>query len=240
MWRMLTRIAFVALIAVALFGCASSTKPSPPAARPFENVSRVAVVVTGESRFTVLEHSAEPGRTFDKVLGWTGSTSMLQPLFVLLHKGINWLVEFDHAKSAGRDLAGISPNAAVSIAFAETLAASEQFREIQMLEREPIGDDRRRLDAIVRVSVPAWGIVRVREGDPDLVSGFADVRAELMIRGTGVIAWQVSEDVTDPERFALETLKKDPELTRHHLLDVLTRAGQRLANELIYARSGGR
>ena len=243
---MIQQIVLVAFVAVALFGCASSTQPSrqpsPPAARPFDNVRRLAVVVTGESKFTVLEHSAEPGRTFDQILAWTPNPykSLFQPFVELLHQGINWLLASDHAERAGRNLAGISPTAAVSIAFAETLAASEQFREIQMLEREPVGDDRRRLDAIVRLTVPAWGIVRVREGDPDLVSGFADVRAEMMLRGTGVVAWQSTEDVTDPERFPLASLKKDPEFTRHHLLDVLTRAGQRLANELMYARSAGR
>ena len=240
---MITRAVLIAFLGVALFGCASSAaRPSRPAARPFDNVRRVAVVVTGESQFTVLEHRAEPGRTFDRILAWTPNPykGWFQPFVELVHRGINWLLESDQAETTGRNLAGISPNAAVSIAFAETLAASEQFREIQMLEREPVGDDRRRLDAIVRVTVPTWGIVRVREGDPDLVSGFADVRAEMMIRGTGVVVWQKSEDVTDPERFPLATLKKDPEFARHHLLDVLTRAGQRLANELVYARSAGR
>jgi len=203
-------------------------------------VRRVSVVVSGESRFTVLEHSAEPGRTFDEVLSWTPYKSLLQPLAVLLHKGINWLLESDSTEAAGRDLAGISPKAAVSIAFAQALAASEQFQEIRMLEREPVGEDRRRVDAIVRLSVPAWGIVRVREGDPDLLSGFADVRAEMVIRGTGVVVWEKAEDVTDPERLPLESFRKDSEFTRHHLLDVLTRAGERLANELVYARSAGR
>jgi len=45
----------------------------------------------------------------------------------------------DRADTAGRDLAGISPKAAVSIAFAQTLAASEQFQEIRMPGREPVG-----------------------------------------------------------------------------------------------------
>jgi hypothetical protein len=232
--------ALVALVIVSLSGCASSAPPSRPAARPFDNVRRIAVVVTGESRLTVLEHSAEPGRTFDEMLSWTPYKSLLQPLAALVHRGINWLLEFDRTETAGRDLAGISPKAAVSIAFAQALAASDQFQEIQMLDREPVGEDRRRVDAIVRLTVPTWGIVRVREGDPDLLSGFADARAEMMIRGTGVVVWQNTEDVTDPERLPLDAFKKDTEFTRHHLLDVLTRAGQRLANELLYARSAGR
>jgi len=228
------------LLLASLWGCASSTPPPRPATRPFDDVRRVAIVVTGDSKFTVLEHSAEPGKTLDEILSWTPYKSLLQPLAVLVHKGINWFLESDRSETAGRDVAGISPTAAVSIAFAQALAASEQFQEIRMLEREPVGEDRRRLDAIVRLAVPAWGIVRVREGDPDLLSGFADVRAEMVIRGTGVVVWENTEDVTDPERLPLQTFKQDPEFTRQHLLDVLTRAGQRLANELVYARSAGR
>src|SRR5882724_13228140 len=156
----LMRMTLLVLLVGSLWGCASSAPPPQPAARPFDNVRRLAVVVTGESKFTVLEHSAEPGRTFDQILAWTPNPykSLFQPFVELLHQGINWLLASDHAERAGRNLAGISPTAAVSIAFAETLAASEQFREIQMLEREPVGDDRRRLDAIVRLTVPTWGI----------------------------------------------------------------------------------
>ena len=241
MWRMLPRKALIALLSVVLWGCASSTPPpSRPAARPFDNVKRIAIVVSGDSRFAVLEHRAQPGKTLDEVLGWAPFGSLLKPFAMLVHEGINWLVESDRSKTTGRHVEGLSPQAAVSIAFAEALAASQQFQEIQMPEREPVGEERRRLDAIVRLSVPAWGLVRVREGDPDLLSGFADVRAELVLRGTGVAVWESREDVTDPERLPLTVFKKDPEFTRHHMLDVLTRAGQRLANELVYARSAGR
>ena len=236
--------ALVVLVIVSLSGCASSAPPSRPAARPatppFDNVRRIAVVVTGESRFTVLEHSAQPGRTFDAVLDWTPYRFLLKPLAALVHRGINRLLESDRSETAGRDLAGISPNAAVSAAFAQALAESEQFKEIQMLDREPVGEDRRRLDAIVRLTVPTWGIVRVREGDPDLLSGFADVRAEMTLRGAGVVVWDSTEDVTDPERLPLDSFKKNTEFTRQRLLDVLARAGERLANELLYARTAGR
>ena len=108
------------------------------------------------------------------------------------------------------------------------------------MEREPVGEDRRRADAIVRLAVPAWGLVRVREGEPDLLSAFADVRAQMVLRGTGVVVWENTEDVTNPERLPLEAFTRDPELARQELTDVLERAGQRLASELLYARSAGR
>jgi len=234
--------ALVVLLIVPLSGCASSAPPPRPAVRSFEDVRRIAVVVTGESRFSVLEHSAEPGRTFDEILTWMPSSyrAFLQPLAGLVHRGINWLLEVDRVETAGRDLAGISPSAAVGMAFAQKLAESGHFGEIRILQAEPIGDERRRVDAIVRLTVPTWGIVRVRGEEPALVSGFADVRAEMTVRGTGVVVWEDTEDVTDPERLPLRSFEKNPEFTREHLLDVLTRAGERLANELLYARSAGR
>src|SRR5262249_50372217 len=87
--------ALVGLLVVPLSGCASSAPPPRPAARPFEDVRRIAVVVTGDSRFSVLEHSAEPGRTFDEILTWMPSSyrAFLQPLAGLVHRGINWLLE---------------------------------------------------------------------------------------------------------------------------------------------------
>ena len=120
----------VVLVIVSLSGCASSSAPpSRSAARPFDNVRRVAVVVTGESRFTVLEHSAQPGRTLDEVISWTPYRVILKPLAALVHHGINWLLESDRAETAGRDLADIS-SGSVSTAFAQTLAESGQFQEI--------------------------------------------------------------------------------------------------------------
>ena len=82
--------------------------------------------------------------------------------------------------------------------------------------------------------------LRVREGEPDLLSAFADVRAQMVLRGTGVVVWEDNEDVTNPERLPLEAFTKDREFTRHELTEVLERAGQRLASELLYARGAGR
>jgi hypothetical protein len=226
-------------------GCASSA-PAPPSpssrsvARPFETVRRVAVVVSGDTRFSVIEHSAEPGRTFDEVMKWNSALAVFRPIAQLLHRGINWLLAFDRTGDTEPEAEAVSPRAVVADAFARTLQASTEFDEIQVVEREPLGDDRRRLDAIIRLTVPAWGLVRVREGEPDLISGFADVRAQLVARGTGVVLWEASEDVTDPERLPLASFTGDKQFTRHHLVEVLERAGQRLANELVYARSGGR
>ena len=225
-------IAVLALIVLSSWGCAASAPPRP-SARAFDNVRRIAVVVTGDSKFAVQENR--------EILAWMPfKQSYLRPLAELVHQGINWLLDTDQSSATGRHVSGISPTAAVSIAFAETLAASDRFAEIQMPEREPVGEERRRLDAIVRVTVPEWGLVRVRAGEPDLHSGFADVRAELVSRGSGVVLWETRQDVTDPERLPLASFKKDPEFTRQHLLDVLTRAGQRLANELLYAQGAAR
>src|SRR5262249_57372122 len=86
--------------------------------------------------------------------------------------------------------------------------------------REPLGEDRRRADAIVRLTVPAWGLMRVREGEPDLHSAFADVRGAMVLRGTGVVVWERTEDVTGLERFPLASFTDERELTREQLVEV--------------------
>jgi hypothetical protein len=227
------------LVVAAVSGCASSP-PVRPTARPFDDVRQLTVVVSGKSQFTVLENSAEPGRTFDQVLAWNPYSALLKPIADLVHQVINWLVEFDRKADASADLGDVSPAWLVARAFEETLRASGRFDEIRTLQREPAGDDRHRADIVLRLTVPTWGLVRVREGDPDLLSAFADVRAEMVARSSGVALWKGDEDVTGPERLALKAFTSDRALTRQQLLDVLERAGRRLANELLYAQSAGR
>src|SRR5262245_8263641 len=228
------------LTTISFGGCASSA-PAPPASpRSFDNVRRLAIVASGESRFAVLEHSVEPGRTFDEILKWNPYRAVLAPIMRLVHQGINWALESDRASATSRHVARLSPRTTVAEALARALQASGRFDGILTIAREPVGEDRRRADAIVRLAVPAWGLVRVREGEPDLLSAFADVRAQMVLRGTGGVVWENTEDVTNPERLPLEAFTRDPELARQELTDVLERAGQRLASELLYARSAGR
>jgi hypothetical protein len=224
-------------------GCASSTPTAPPrpAARPFADVQHVAVVVTGDSHFTVVEDNAEPGRTFDEILKWMPWKALwLKPLAGLVHEGVNGFLTSERSATSARAVAGISPKEAVSMAFARALAESAQFREIRVLDHEPAGEDRTAVDAIVRLAVPSWGFVRVRDGDPALVSGFADVRAHLALRTNGTIMWETTEDVTDVERLPLQSFKDSPDFARQRMQEVLTRAGQRLATELVYSRGAGR
>ena len=129
----------------------------------------------------------------------------------------------------------------VARVMARTLEGSRGVQGDPRLEREPSGEDRPRADgALVRVTVPAWGIIRVRDGDPDLVSGFADVQALMVMGRTGVTVWDGREDVTLPESAPLASFVRNRDFAREAMNDVLERAGQRLANELLYARSAGR
>jgi hypothetical protein len=228
------------LAMVPFWGCASTAPPSPAPARPFENVRRVAIVASGESSFTVTQHSTEPGRTFDEILKWHPYRAWLRPIARVVHRGINWLLEVDDAAAAASHVGGVSPRAVVADAFGRTLSASGRFEQVRILEHEPVGEDGRRVDAIVRVAVPAWGLGGVRNGDPDLLSGFADVRAQMVLRGTGVIVWEDNQDVTNPERFPLKSFTRDREFAREELIGVLERAGRRLASELLYVRTPGR
>src|SRR4029434_4702170 len=228
------------LIVVVLSGCAS-TSPPQPTARPFENLRQLVVVASGDTTFAVTEHSAEHRRTFDEIFKW-GSCGgwWWKPAADLAHRGINWLLQLNRKSDASAGLGGVSPREVVAADSASTILASGQYDEISTLTAEPIGDDRWGADAIVRLGVPAWGLVRVREGEPDPHSAVAGVRGELVLRGTGVVVWKRTEDVTDLERVPFTTFTADRKFTRQQLIDVLERAGQRLASELLYARSAGR
>jgi hypothetical protein len=226
-------------VLLSLWGCASAP-PSRPAASPFDDVRRLVIVASGESSLSVVGHHAQPGRTFDEILAWYPTQAWMRPLAKLLHKGINWALELGQTASISGRVDDISPRTVVVTAMAEKLRASGWFDEVRTLEREPTAGDPRHDDAVVRVMVPAWGLVRVLEGDPDLLAGFADVRGYLTIPGAGVVLWETTQDVTAPGQFPVDTFMKDPDFARRELVDVLERAGQRLASELMYARSAGR
>lgn len=235
-----TRVLALTLIVV-LAGCASSPPGPAPRARPstaaFTDVRRVVVVATGDSRFTVMQEARSPGRTFDDVMRWLPYKELLAPIARAVYSGLNRLIDGDATGTLPKD---VVPGAVVSEAFARALQVSGPFNQIVPLDREPVGDDRRHADAIVRLTVPSWGLMRVREGQGDVVAGFADVRAQMVVRETGVVVWEHEEDITHPGRLSLDAFKRDPALARQELVDVLERAGRRLASELIYARDGGR
>ena len=226
---------------VAAAGCASAPPPPPPpSARPFADVRTLGIVASGESALSVLDLSAEPGRTFDQILAWYPAKPWLRPLAKVVHQGINWALSIDQTASIAKSVDDVSPRAVVAAALARRLAASGWFESVRVLDREGTAGERRRDEAIVRVTVPAWGLVRVRDGAPDLLAGFADVTGQMMLAGTGVLVWESSQDVTAAEPFPLDSFTSDRAFTRQALLDVLDRAGQRLASELMYARSAGR
>jgi len=234
----------LALVALSLAGCASSTPPSRPAARPFDDVRRVIVVPSGgDSAFAVIEYSAEPGRTFDEILKWfpwLPYQAALRPAAQLVHRGINWALEADRAATATSRLQGLSPCSVVAESLARTLETTGWFDEVRVMEREPGAEERRRTDALVRVAVPTWGLVRVHDGDEGLLSGFADVRGQMAMPRTGIVLWEESQDVTSPEQIPVDAFLRDGDFARQEMMVVLERAGQRLANELLYSRSAGR
>ena len=236
----LTAVAAILLLALTASGCAPSTTtpaaPPPPVARPAEPTLSVAIVGTGQSQFAVDEPSAQPGRTLDEVLRWYPYGGMLRPLAGVLHRAVNRYFHTDRGRTIDPALP-TPPSSIVEQAMARSLRASGRFTEVRVLDGEPTGDGQP-ADMIVRVTVPTWGVMRVRSGDPDLVSGFVDARALMVARSTGVVVWETEEDVTAPQRLPLESLTRDRDLARQELVGVLERAGHRLASELLYSRSG--
>ena len=241
----------LALVFVSLSACAPAPPPpavSAPIGAPVGDVRRLAVVASGPSTLTMAaasrnassSDSTNVARIFGEIAKWYPQAAWMGPVAVLIQRGVDWLFEDGRPSAADRQVRGISPGAVVAEAFARTLMTSGQFDQVRTLAREPIGEDRRQIDALVRVIVPTWGIVRVREGQPDMMAAFADARAQVVVSPTSAVIWEHAEDVTHGERLPLQAYTGDTELTRQALSDVLERAGQRLANELLYARSGAR
>jgi hypothetical protein len=236
----------VVLALLALSGCASPVAgpppPAPPAPRiaPIGDLRRLAIVPSGPSKLTVAGDTFDIGPVFGEVVRWYPKAAGFGALVSLLQRGINHVSEEGRATAADPQLQGIAPGTVVAEAFARTLMATGRFDQVRTLDREPVGEDRRQADALVRLTVPAWGLVRVREGKPELVAAYADVHAQVDVRPTGVAIWEHAEDVTHAERLPLSTFTADGELLRQELTEVLERAGQRLANEFLYARRIGR
>lgn len=230
-------LAFVLIVSV-LAGCASPApipQPPPSTLAPLDGIRRVVVVGSGESRFAGVQESSSQQQlsVFDEVMKWLPYRDIVVPIAQVLRWGITWLMEDRASKSAPRE---VSPAGVVANVFAQTVLASGGGpAQIVVTDREPLGDARREADAIVRVSVPAWGVVRVQDGKPPLVGAFADVRAEMVLRETGVVVWKHEEDVTHPERLPEDAFKADRVAARERLTEVLERAGRRMGNELVYA-----
>ena len=219
---------------------------APPSAGPVLDARRLVVVPSGEGKLTMPATSTTKGedfnvgRVFGEISRWYPQAALWGALATVVQRGIEWLVAEGRSSTGERQARGISPGAVVAEAFTRALEASGQFDQVRTVAREPIGDDRREMDALVRVMVPGWGLVRVREGKPDLMAAYADVRAQIVVQPTSTVVWEHNEDVTHGDRLPLETFTADTAIARQALVDVLERAGQRLANELLYARGGGR
>lgn len=245
--RMFPVVLAVAL--VSLSACAPSPPPpsvSAPTGPPVGAVRRLAVVASGPSTLTMpgpapsTTDTANVARIFGEVAKWYPKAAWVGPLAVLVQRGVDWLFEEGRSAAADRHARGVAPGAVVAEAFTRTLLTSRQFDQVRTLVREPLGEERRDNDALVRIIVPAWGLVRVREGAPEMMAAFADTRAQVVVPPTFAVIWEHAEDVTHGERLPLQTYTGDSELTRQALMDVLERAGRRLANELLYAQGAVR
>lgn len=233
-----------ALVILVLSGCATATVPSPPAdsavrGGPLADVRRLAIVPSGESQFTTAGATAntfDVGHVLREVARWYPKADFFAPLTPVIQAGVDWFLEQGRPSRPTPQVRDVSPGFVVAEAFARTLMAIGRFDGVQTLQREPVGEDRRQTEALLRLTVPTWGLVRVREGKPDLMATYVDVHAQVVLPATGVIVWEHEEDVTHADRVPLPTLTSDGALARQELLDVLERAGQRLANEFLYAQ----
>ena len=230
------------LLILLLWGCGSpAASPAFRMAWPLDDVRRIAIMSSGDPAFTVAQQRSEPGRTIDEILKWHPWGAALRPVAKLVHSAINSLRDVDRGADTLRNVEGITPGPIVARAMARALESTGEFAEVRALEQQPgdagaPGDDA----VVVWVIVSAWGITQVRQDDPDLVAGFADVRAQMTMKGTGVVLWNDNEDVTQSEPAPLALFQRDRTFARDAVLEVLERVGQRLASELLYAKSVSR
>ena len=242
--RARTRATAASLVLVLMLGAIAGCATAVPAEAPqptvsgLDGVRRIVVVTSRDSRFATIQTSSDATRVLDQVMKFLpyGPNSWFTvPAGWIARWAMTSLFDTPSTSNA---LQGVTPGLVVADAFARTLRLSQPLDHIIAVEGEPTGDTRRNADAIVRLTVSAWGVVPVRDGNPQLVAGFADVRAQMVRTETGALIWEHQEDVTDPERLPLDELSRDRALSRARLVDVLERAGRRLANELVYARGG--
>ena len=227
-------------IVLSCVGCASSRAPSPPPqAHPLGDIQRLAIVSVGASGVALVEHRSEPGRTFDEIAKWHPYGVAFRPLVGLVHRGINSVLKVDQQAALAQSVDDVAPGDIVVSAMARRLRAAGSFHDVRTPRSEPVGDDRQAGEAVVRVTVTAWGVVRVRDGDDALVSSFSDIAATAAVPGTGVVLWQHQEDATGADQMPSASFKKDARVAREQIRDVLERAGERLAAELLYARGAG-
>jgi hypothetical protein len=227
---------------VALSGCATPVSPAGPIrALPADDPRPLVIVTTGESKFSVMyEGDLQLNRTLDDVLRWIPYAALWRTVAQVVQWGVNRISEAERQASTAPHVEDVTPRTVVAEAFARALMASGRVREVRILDREPLSAERGSVDEILRLSVPSWGLLRVREGKPDLLAAFADVRAQVVVVETGAVLWTHEEDVTHPERLPLRVFTDDPRFVRQEMIDVLERAGRRLASEYLYTRSAGR
>jgi hypothetical protein len=237
------RLPAILCIALAAFsGCAAPGRP-PEAVhvRPLPELPPLVVVVSPESKFGVLyEGDLQLDRTLDDVLRWIPYAAAWRALAQVVQWGANRISEAERQASTAPHVQDLAPPNVVAGAFARALVASGRIREVRALDREPVGPERSGADLVLRLSVPSWGLLRVRHGTPDLLAAFADVRAQVVTLETGAVLWEHQEDVTHPDRLPLRAFSRDREFARQAMTEVLERAGRRLASEYLYTQSVGR
>jgi hypothetical protein len=245
----MTRALAILLIASTVVngGCTTSDTARRPSAARLAGVSRLAVVVQGDSRFEVMAArlKASAVNVVPPVPGG-GGFGNLAPVFLVLA-----LATASLAATASIQGAAASEDATAATAlkphvdepvlrdvtidsFARTLRSGGRF-EVEVLVREPTSEERQRFDAVVFLRFPAWGFLLLRTDDPSLAA-FVDVEARMALARRGDSLWEQEEIVLGHGRQTMEELEADPELVRRELSDALETAGFRLAAELLYPR----
>ena len=224
-------------------GCGTSggTHVRPSAAQ-LVGITRLALVVQGESAFDVMDARAKvssPGGVVAVPAGGGagGGAAALAIVIVML---IAYGAATASARSEDSATAAklhprmheLSPGAVVPESFMEALRSGGRF-EVEVIQTPPSKEEQPAVDAIVFLEFPTWGFELLRTDTPSLTA-FVDVDARMVRARDGKRLWAQKERMLGHGRQTVDELKEDPERLRRELRDTLEATGYRLAVDLLY------
>jgi len=153
-------------------------------------------------------------------------------------KGLDAGVDQSRAAVISKHVETLSPRTVLIPALVQALHANGSM-EVEILDAAPSPDSGLRFDAVLLVRISSWGFQQLRERDP-LMTAFVEMQPQMRRAGTSEPIWSETETIIGRGQWLLKELNASPDLVRDELKETLERAGQQLAAELLYPRSGAR
>ena len=208
------------LAAAALFlaACGPMHTTVRPTVSHLAGVQRVAVVVTEDGAFTVVNERAKATATGAVLFGVIGAA---------VASAANQGMDSEETDKIRPGLTGFSPTPPLRESFVAALKGSGRMEVVDA------GDNP---DAVVRLTVKEWGVRLPSRAISDKLAAFAEIQARMTRAASQDMLWDEHEVSLGNGRHDLAAYRQDAVLLRGELTDTLESAGHRLANLLIYPR----